>query len=123
VMRQHYDTNVRNYAKVFKTDFLRKTALAKCEDFTQADPIQVLMQELEEVDDEREGEALKKHLMMKHGQMVKIVGKKRSADMLDDGFEADQDYNQMMDNANDPTKRVKFAEAFEDVNDMFALHH
>ncbi len=123
MMRQHYDTNVRNYAKVFKTDFLRKTALAKCEDFTQADPIQVLMQELEEVDDEREGEALKKHLMMKHGQMVKIVGKKRSADMLDDGFEADQDYNQMMDNANDPTKRVKFAEAFEDVNDMFALHH
>jgi hypothetical protein len=85
-MRQHYDTNVRQYAKVFKTDFLRKTAMAKCEDFTQADPIQVLMQELQEVDDEKEGEALKRHLMMKHGQMVSMVGKKRSPDMLDDGF-------------------------------------
>jgi hypothetical protein len=28
----------------------------------------------------------------------------------------------MMDQANAPNKRVKFAEEFEDVNDMFALH-
>jgi hypothetical protein len=53
-----------------------------------------------------------------------IIGKKRSADALgDDGFTADQEYNDMMDQASAPNKRVKFAEAFEDINDMFALHH
>lgn len=52
-----------------------------------------------------------------------IIGKKRSADTLgDDGFTADQEYNEMMDQASAP-KRVKFAEDFEDINDMFALHH
>lgn len=43
IRRQHYDSNVRNYAKVFKTDFIRKTAWVKCEEFTQVDPIDMLM--------------------------------------------------------------------------------
>lgn len=68
IMRQHLDSSVRNYAKVFKTDFLRKAAFFKCDDFTQADPIQVLMQELQDVNNEKEGEALKKNLMVRYGQ-------------------------------------------------------
>ena len=52
---------------MFKTDFLRKTAFFKCEEFTQADPLAVLLQELEDVNNEKEGDALKKHIMAKHG--------------------------------------------------------
>jgi hypothetical protein len=79
---------------------------------------------LEDVNNEKEGDALKKHLMAKHGQAIVIIGKKRSADALGEvGFAADQEYNDMMDQASAPNKRVKFSEAFEDVNDMFALHH
>ena len=63
IMRQHYCGNIRNYAKVFKTDFLRKTAYAKCEEFTQVDPIDMLLGELDEIDNEKEGEALKRNLM------------------------------------------------------------
>ena len=74
VIRQHFDNNVRQYAKVFKTDFLRKSALFKCEEFTQAEPISVLLQELEDINNEKEGDALKKHLMAKNGQAVKIIG-------------------------------------------------
>ena len=77
------DSNVRQYAKVFKTDFLRKSAFFKCEEFTNIDPIEVLKQELEEVDNEKEGEALKKNLMMKHGQLSfteKLIGLKRTSD-------------------------------------------
>ena len=33
------------------------------------------------------------------------------------------EYNEMMDRANEPNKRAKYAEDFEDLNDMFALHH
>ena len=62
--------------------------------------------------------------MAKHGQAVMIIGKKRTADSLGEvGFAADQEYNEMIDQASAPNKRAKFAEAFEDVNDMFALHH
>ena len=68
VLRQHLDSSIRNYAKVFKTDFVRKTAFTKCEEFTSADPLSVLMQDIDEVDNEKEGEAFKKHLMIKHGQ-------------------------------------------------------
>jgi hypothetical protein len=34
----------------------------------------------------------------------------------------DHQFNEMMDRANAPNKRLRFAEAFEDVNDMFALN-
>ena len=33
LMRHHYDSNVRNYLKIFKTDFMKKTAFIKAEDF------------------------------------------------------------------------------------------
>jgi len=59
---------------VFKTDFLRKSALFKCEEYTQADPLSVLLQDLEDVNNEKEGDALKKHLMAKHGQAIMIIG-------------------------------------------------
>ena len=62
-MRQHIDSNVRTYAKVFKTEFLRKTAFFKCEELTQVDPLDMLMQDLNEIDNEKEGEALKKNLL------------------------------------------------------------
>ena len=42
VLRHHMDSGIRNYAKVFKTEFVRKTALIKCEEFTQADPLAIL---------------------------------------------------------------------------------
>lgn len=82
----------------------------------------MLLQELNEVDNSKEGEALKKNLMQRHGQLAfadKLAGMKRSSDILMD----DMEYNDMMDQANAPNKRSKFAEAFEDLGDMFALHH
>ena len=118
IMRQHVDSSVRTYAKVFKTDFLRKTAFFKCEDFTSVDPIDMLLQELDEVNHEKEGEALKKNLLQKHGQSSftdKLVGMKRHS-------EIDAEFNDMLDRSNAP-KRAKFAENFEDVSEMFALHH
>lgn len=54
-MKYHYDENVRNYSKVFKTEFLRKEAFFKCEEFTTVDPIEILETELNEVDNEKEG--------------------------------------------------------------------
>ena len=47
------------------------------------------MQELEEVDNEKEGEAFKRHLMARHGQAINVIGNKRGADTLDHGFLAD----------------------------------
>ena len=123
VLRQHMDSAIRNYAKVFKTEFVRKTAYTKCEEFTQADPLAVLGQELDEVDNEREGEAFKKHLMIKHGQYSfadqMALGKRNAVERF---AQDDQEFNAMMDEANQPTKRARFAEEFEDINDMFALH-
>jgi hypothetical protein len=114
VLRQHMDASIRNYAKVFKTEFIRKTAFTKCEEFTQADQLAILKQELEEVDNEKEGEALKKHLMIKHGQYSiveesnNLLGKRENR-----GAQEDFEFNRMMDEANQPNKRAKFAEEFE----------
>ena len=123
VLREHMDSGVRNYAKVFKTEFVRKTAYTKCEEFTQADPLAVLRQDLDEVDNEKEGEALKKHLMIKHGQYSIVeeinIGKRNSERYAQEDLE----FNQMMDEANQPNKRARFAEEFEQIDDMFALHH
>lgn len=74
---------------------------------------------MDEVDNEKEGDALKKNLLMKHGQLSitdKLAGLKREEVIM-----GDQQYNDMMDRANAPTKRARFAEDFEDVNDIFAL--
>lgn len=81
-MRQHIDSNVRAYAKVFKTEFLRKAAFFKCEELTQVDPLDMLMQDLNDIDNEKEGEALKKNLLLRHGQLSfneKLVGIKRAS--------------------------------------------
>ena len=117
IMRQHYHSNVRQYAKIFKTDFVRKTAFFKCEEFVQVDPLDVLLQDLKEIDHEKEGDALKKNLMMKHGQHTVVLEKRHREEIM-----GDQEFNEMMDRANAPNKRAKFAETFDDVNDMFALH-
>ncbi len=66
IMKNHVDSRVRNYAKVFKTDFKRKTQFFKSEEFTTVDPLDLLMQELNDIDDEREGESFKKNLLVKH---------------------------------------------------------
>jgi hypothetical protein len=75
------------------------------------------------VDNEKEGEAFKKHLMIKHGQYSFVdqmaLGKRNAVERF---AQEDFEYNAMMDEANQP-KRAKFAEEFEDINDMFALHH
>lgn len=67
VMRNHCCSGVRSYAKVLKTDFIRKTAFFKLEDITQVDPLDMLLQEVKDVDNDKEGDALKKNLLMKHG--------------------------------------------------------
>lgn len=122
VLRQHMDSGIRNYAKVFKTEFIRKTAYTKCEEFTQADPLAILKQDLDEVDNEKEGDAFKKHLMIKHGQYSIVeeinIGKRNCETYAQEDYE----FNQMMDEANQPNKRARFAEEFEQIDDMFALH-
>lgn len=34
LMKHHYDSRIRNFAKIFKTDLLRKQAFFKCEEYT-----------------------------------------------------------------------------------------
>jgi hypothetical protein len=41
-MKSHYDEKVRNYCKVFKTDFLRKEAFFKCEEFTTVSSLDII---------------------------------------------------------------------------------
>lgn len=82
----------------------------------------MLLQELNDIDNAKEGEALKKNLMQRHGQLAfadKLAGMKRSSDVLMD----DMEYNDMLDQANAPGKRSKFAEDVTDLAEMFALHH
>jgi CBF/Mak21 family len=69
VMRYHYHQEVRAYAKVLKSEFIRKTAMAKVEEYAGVDAIEGILQELDGVDIEKEGDALKKNLMAKHGQL------------------------------------------------------
>lgn len=50
IMKQHYDQKVRDYAKIFKTDLFKKTSFFKCEEFTSADPLEVLLLDLNDID-------------------------------------------------------------------------
>ena len=34
IMKHHYDSRIRNFTKIFKTDISRKSAFYKCEDYT-----------------------------------------------------------------------------------------
>jgi hypothetical protein len=79
------------------------------------DPIDMLLEELKEIKDEKEGEALKKNLLVKHGQAIfQKVGMKRTTDQIDDyDYRYDEGQN----------KRIRYAEDFEDINEIFALHH
>ena len=100
---------------------MRKTAFIKSEDFLAADPIDVLLNELNEIDDAKEGDALKKNLLQKYMQlpnMINLTGTKRGADQLDP-FNNDHFYEMQAE----PNKRFKFNEEFEELNDIFALHH
>lgn len=81
LMKHHYDERVRTYCKVFKSQFQSKEAFIKCEEFTQVDPLDMLLQDLNEIDDEKEGQSFKKNLLGKHGQDITLrMGMKRTAD-------------------------------------------
>jgi hypothetical protein len=49
---------------------------------------------------------------------VTVVKRPREEDHL----VTDQQFNEILDRANAPNKRARFAEDFDDVNDMFSLH-
>ena len=66
-MKQHFDSKVRDFAKIFKTDLHKKTSYFKSEEFTVADPLELLVLDLNEVDEKKEGKAFKKNLLVKHG--------------------------------------------------------
>ena len=61
--------------------------------------------------------------MIKHGQYSIVeeinLGKRNSEKYAQEDLE----FNQMMDEANQPNKRARFAEEFDQIDDMFALHH
>lgn len=115
LMKSHYDERVRNYSKVFKTELNRKEAYFKCEDFTTVDPLEVLEQDLNDIDNEKEGLALKKHLLKKHGQDAPSrLGLKRTSDQLDY-------QNSEILQGGQPNQRFKYAEDFEEMDDIFAL--
>lgn len=65
-MKQHVDKKVRDYAKIFKTDLLRKTSYFKSEEFTTTDPLDLLTLELNEIDCVKESKAFKRNLLIKH---------------------------------------------------------
>jgi hypothetical protein len=71
IMKNHYDEKMRNYAKVFKTDFLRKEAFYKCEEFTTVSTLDVIEQELNDINIEKEGITFKKNLLkIKYNELV-----------------------------------------------------
>ena len=42
IMKEHIDSKVRNYAKVLKTDFMKKGAFFKSEELVAVDPLDIL---------------------------------------------------------------------------------
>ena len=113
-MKQSVDQRIRDFAKIFKTDFIKKTSYFKTEDFTLVEPIEVLALELNEIDDVKEAQALRKNLLVKNNQVIKLVGSKRTGDSLE---QRDDYYDQR-----ESYKRFKYGEDFEDVNEILELH-
>lgn len=66
---------------------------------------------MNDVDNEKEGMAIKKHLLKKHG-LVSVVGTKRTSDQLD------QWNSEVLQS---DRKKVKYAEEFEEMDDIFGL--
>eukprot|EP00347_Sterkiella_histriomuscorum_P012185 403369569 len=120
LMKQHFDSKVRDFAKIFKTDLHKKTSYFKSEEFTVADPLELLVLDLNEVDEKKEGKAFKKNLLVKHGQssaQLGLIGQKRTQDMVEDY----QGYGYR--DQTEGYKRYKYGEEFEDVHDILSLHH
>lgn len=68
VMRQHFDQRVRDFLKLFKQDFLHKTNMFKPEDFVNSNHLDVLKQDLDDLDVQKETQLIKKNIMKNHGQ-------------------------------------------------------
>ena len=52
-MQKHYDQRVRDFCKLFRTDFLRKTVFYKSEDFISEDPLNQIIADLEQLDEKK----------------------------------------------------------------------
>ncbi|CDW88629.1 nucleolar complex protein 4 homolog [Stylonychia lemnae] len=119
IMKQSIDQRVRDYTKMFKTDLIKKNSFFKTDDFTLVDPIEVLALDLAEIDDAKEAKALKKNLLIKNKQQVKLVGVKRNSDTLEQRGSSRYEYDQY--DQGESYKRFKYGEDFEEMGEILAL--
>jgi hypothetical protein len=77
------DQQIRNYSKLFKADLSRKTNFFKYEEFTSLDPLEMMISELESLDVSAESGAIKKSILLSHGQWREPILKKRLAENID----------------------------------------
>ena len=113
IMKQHYHKKVRDFAKIFKTDLMKKTSFFKSEDYTVTDALDLLKMDIEDIDDVKEGKSFRTNLLVKNKQMVdeEKTLKKRTKDSLDINYDYQQGY-----------KRVKYGEQFAENPELFDLH-
>ncbi len=64
LMKQHYDSRIRDFCKFFKTDLKAKTNVVKPESFLGASK---LVKDLEEIDAAKDGQLVSKNILKRHG--------------------------------------------------------
>ena len=129
LMTKHYDQRVRDFCKLFRADFLRKTVFFKSEDFINEDPLNQIIADLEQLDEKKTHEQIRRNLLKKHdqlptednsGTLKKSLLGKRKADALDSVPQVralEQEFAQV------PDSKVKISEKFMEFNDFFQLSH
>ncbi len=85
LMRQHYDSRIRDFCKLFKTDLKAKTNVVKPESFLGASK---LMKDLEDIDVVKEGSLVSKNILKRNGiDNSKLTLGKRTAEPVANMYE------------------------------------
>jgi len=80
----HYDREVRQYAKIFKQDFLAKTESMKTGEWANTNEIERLKAKIEGFKVDKEAAIVKRILLEKYGKTLPV---RRKADYLDEHWE------------------------------------
>mmetsp|Transcript_118803 Transcript_118803/g.165527 ORF Transcript_118803/g.165527 Transcript_118803/m.165527 type:complete len:104 (-) Transcript_118803:150-461(-) len=71
LMKNHYDQRVRDFCKLFKTNFMQKTVFYKTEQLLSAEgegPVDQLIADLKSVEAVKDGKIYSKHLASKYAE-------------------------------------------------------
>ena len=102
MMKQHYDSRVRDFCKLFKTDIKAKSNLMKTEGFAST-----LMKDLQDLDASKEASLVSRTVLKRNGIDNSILGKRPA--------------NQEASFYEPMGRKVKLGERFENHDDLFGL--